>query len=460
MSDRQPGIDTSRYAWDEVWLKEDWWSVWLGLGFVVLTCICFTKGITLDWIAVTPTRWVTSAELLSQMQGNAERYLAQCAAMTGLFGIASVAMGYCPTVFVPAFILLYILSLMIQAASAWDGSLRYNVEAPLIALVVGLLISNVIGLPRVLDTAFRVEFYIKTGIVLLGATLPITLLVWAGPIAILQASIASIVTFFVIFKVARFLELDKRLAAMLAAGGAVCGVSAVIAVAGAVRARREDMPVAITLVVFWAIVMIVVLPLLARAWFLHAGVAGAWIGTSEFADAAGFAAAQSYGAFARAGAVAGTPEQAIWAFTLVKVVGRDIWIGIWAFALSLIAVTRWEAAETGTTIDIAEIWGRFPKFIVGFFLASLLMTLALRDVSFADYNQAVRPTLIAPINTFRGWAFTFSFLSIGLTTRLKEFGGVSGNAFLAFSTGVVVNLVLGFVLSAVVFADYWMALSP
>src|SRR5258708_37596813 len=170
----------------------------------------------------------------------------------------------------------------------------------------------------------------KTGIVLVGATLPITLILWAGPIAIVQASIVSVATFLVIYWIAVFLELDRKLAALLAVGGAICGVSAVIAIAGAIRARREHMSIAITSVVLWSIGMIVVLPVLARAWYLPAGVGGAWIGTSEFADAAGFVAAQTYGAFARYGAIEGTPDQAIWAFTLVKGVGRDIWIGIWA----------------------------------------------------------------------------------------------------------------------------------
>ena len=83
--------------------------------------------------------------------------------------------------------------------AAWEKAQYYNLEPPLVALVLGLLISNAVGLPRWLDAGFRVEFYVKTGIVLLGATLPFTLILWAGPVAILQASIVSIATFLVIF---------------------------------------------------------------------------------------------------------------------------------------------------------------------------------------------------------------------------------------------------------------------
>jgi uncharacterized membrane protein YadS len=309
--------------------------------------------------------------------------------------------------------------------------------------------------PARLHEAFRVEFYVKTGVVLLGATLPITLIAWAGPIAIAQASIVSVVTFLMIYWTAKFLELDRKLAALLAAGGAVCGVSAVIAIAGAIRARREDMSVAVASVVSWSIVMIVVLPLLARAWYLPAGVGGAWIGTSEFADAAGFVAAHAYGGFARYHSIAGTEDQAIWSYTLLKVVGRDIWIGIWVVVLSFVAMTRWETTEPRTRVRVMDIWRRFPKFILGLFAASLLATLASRNLSYDDFDTLVRPGFIAPLTNLRVWVFNFSFLSIGLTTRLRGFAPSGGAAFIAFATGVVVNVVLGFLLSAVVFQLYW-----
>ena len=250
------------------------------------------------------------------------------------------------------------------------------------------------GLPRWLDAGFRVEFYIKTGIVLLGATLPFTLIVWAGPVAILQASIVSIVTFLVIYWVAVKLGLDRRLAATLGAGGAVCGVSAAIAIAGAVGAKKEDAPIAITIVIIWAIAMIFVLPFVAQYLHLPAGVGGAWIGTSEFADAAGFAAAQTYGNIAASGAVAGTSDQAVFAYTLIKVVGRDVWIGIWAFVLAIVATTQWERTETGRKPEAAEIWWRFPKFVIGFLVASLIMTLVTSGYSLADFNKSVVPTLV------------------------------------------------------------------
>ncbi|MCJ2056242.1 YeiH family protein [Methylobacterium sp. J-048] len=447
-------------GWSELWRKEDWWAVWVGLATVLIAYAAFAQGTSIGWIAVAPAKWSSPDQLLAQLSADAVRYVAQFVVFAAVFTAALTAIGQRPSAFLGSFVLVYLVSLGIFVLGAWDKAQTYNLEPPLIALFLGLLIANTTGIPASLSGAFRVEFYIKLGIVLLGATLPFTLILWAGPVAILQASIVSILTFLVIFFVARKLGLDHRLAATLGAGGAVCGVSASIAIAGAVRARKEDPPIAITLVVLWAIVLIFLLPLVARALGLPAGVGGAWIGTSEFADAAGFAAAQAYGGLAGPETgIAGTADQAVWAYTLIKVVGRDVWIGIWALVLSLISVTYWERSGTGGPVEVGQIWWRFPKFVVGFLLASILVTVVTRGISFADYNAQVKPTLIAPITSLRIWAFTFSFLSIGLTTRFRDFAPAGGRPAIAFTAGVVVNLVVGFVLSVLVFGSYWAALA-
>jgi len=198
-----------------------------------------------------------------------------------------------------------------------------------------------------------------------------------------------------------------------------------------------------------------VLPFVAAGFHLPAGVGGAWIGTSEFADAAGFAAAQTYGQLADSGAVAGTADQAVFAYTLIKVVGRDVWIGIWAFVLAIIATTRWERSETGGKPQAAEIWRRFPKFVIGFLLASLIVTLVTAGYSLGEYNATVMPRLVGPIKDLRSWAFIFCFLSIGLTTRFRDLASAGRKPFLAFGAGAVVNIIIGFVLSALVFAAHW-----
>ena len=443
-------------GWQEFWAKEDWWAVWLGLVIVAIAYAFYLEGSSISWIAVAPAKWSTLSQLANQFSTNAGRYVALLGACLVLFSIVVSFIGQKPKSFIPAFLFVFLLSAIIYAAGNWDQASRYNLEPPLVALVIGLLLSNVIGLPRWLDAGFRVEFYIKLGIVLLGATLPFTLIIWAGPVAILQASIVSVVTFLVIFFVARKLGLDQRLAAVLGAGGAVCGVSASIAVAGAVRAKKEHPPIAISLVVLWAIIFIFALPLVARWLHLPTGVGGAWIGTSEFADAAGLAAAQSYGGLAGAHlGISGTADQALASYTLIKVIGRDIWIGIWAFVLAFLSITVWERSETKSTVQVGQIWWRFPKFVIGFLIASVLTTLIVHSNTLADYNKLVKPSLIAPITSLRTWAFTFSFLCIGLTTRFRELAKAGIKPFVAFTIGVLVNVILGYILSVIVFGHYW-----
>ncbi len=447
-------------GWRELWLKEDWWAVWLGLGIVLFAYALFARGHSLAWIAVTPAKWSRWPEIASHFAGNWPRYVAQFALWGALFSLAMRTLGHSVQRFLPAFLLVYLFAILIFTLGQWADANRYNLEPPLVALVLGLLISNWIELPAWLDAGFRVEFYVKTGIVLLGATLPFTLIAWAGPVALLQASIVSLVTFLVIFAAGRRLGLDPRFAAVLGAGGSVCGVSASIAIAGAVGARRQDASVAITTVIIWAIVMIFALPFAARLLHLSTGVAGAWIGTSEFADAAGLAAADAYGHLAGSvRGITGTPDQSLFAFTLMKVIGRDIWIGVWALVLSTIAATRWEAHGTDTKPDVTQVWWRFPKFVLGFLTASALITVVSAHYGQSGYHDAVTPQLVTPIKDLRTWAFIFCFFSIGLTTRVRELARIGPRPFLAFSAGVLVNAVLGLVLSASVFAPHWRSLA-
>ncbi|MEX3843503.1 YeiH family protein [Paraburkholderia sp. BR10882] len=442
---------------------EDWWAVAIGLFVIAIAYGLFASGGSIKSLAVAPGRWNDFDELARNLAAHAGAYVALFVGFAAVFSVAIAALGLPVAQFIRGFFVLFVVSAAIFIVGAWAQATRYNLEPPLIALALGLIVSNIFTVPAWLAPALRVEFYIKVGIVLLGATLPLTLIVWAGPVAVGQATIVSLVTFFVIYGTARALKIDQRFAAVLGVGGAVCGVSAAIAIAGAVRARREQASVAITLVVVWAIVMVFALPALSRAFGLPTGVAGAWIGTSEFADAAGIAAAQAYGDFARhaSGAVAGAPDASLQAFVLMKVVGRDIWIGIWAFVLAIVATTRWDREagdEVQTTTRAREIWTRFPKFVVGFVIASAFVTWVASHYTLAEYRSAVTPGFVAPIVALRTWAFTFCFLSIGLTTRFAALSSTGVMPLAAFTVGVAVNVVLGYLLSVHLFAPYWLAL--
>jgi len=452
-----PAVQPS--IWQELFRKEDWWSIWIGLGLVFAAVALFFSGSSIAWLAVTPKPWHAAPELLTQFSEHWAQYLTLFVLWAVLFGIGVATLGIPLRKFLLSFAFVYVVSILIFALGQWDQARYYNLEPPLVALALGLLIANTTGLPQWAEAGVRVEFFIKTGIVLLGATLPFTLIIWAGPVAILQAAIVSLVTFGTIFFVAKRLGLDRRLAATLGAGGAVCGVSGSIAIAGAVGAKKEHAPIAITLVILWAIVMIFVLPLVSRALSLPTGVAGAWIGTSEFADAAGLAAAQTYSGYAgHVDGITGSPEAAVNAFTLMKVIGRDVWIGVWALVLSIIATTSWEETGIKGHAGASEIWRRFPKFVLGFLIASIAITAITHGYVYADYKKTVVPQLVAPITALRTWAFTFCFFSIGLTTRIRDLAKAGAKPFWAFTAGVVVNVILGFILSTHVFVGFWTAL--
>jgi len=446
-------------GWSELWRKEDWWAIWIGLTIILAACFLFWGGSSLRWLAVVPPRWSHISQVADDLARNWVRYLTLYLFWLGAFSLALSAVGQKMSAFVPAFTLLYIAAYVIFVIGQWEGAVRYNMEAPLVALLLGLVLANTIGLPRQLDAGFRGEFYVKTGIVLLGATLPLSLIVRAGPVAILQASVVSILTFGVIYWTAKRLGLDRRFAATLGVGGAACGVSAAIAIAGAVGGKKEDTAVTITIVVLWALVMIFVLPLVGRALELPTGVAGAWIGTSEFADAAGIAAAQAYGGYAgKVPGITGTADQALQAFTLMKVVGRDLWIGIWAVGLAIVATTRWETQPAGSAPDAREVWRRFPKFVIGLFVASAIITAITASYSLEDYDRVVAPGLTGPIKDLRTWTFIFCFFSIGLTTRFRDLAAAGPRPLGAFTTGVAANVTIGFVLSVYVFGNYWATL--
>ena len=445
-------------GWKELYLKEDWWAIYVGFGIALLCLLAFLNGSTFaKSLAINPggLKWTSDSfgKVVDHFSNNIGLYGIQFVFWLVIFSITTKIMRIKTSEFIPAFFILYLLSILAFLIGGWQDAGRWMLEPPIAALLIGLVIANVFPFPKWMDSGFRVEYYIKTGIVLLGATFPINLVVSAGPVALFQATLISLTTCLTIYFVAtKVFGLDKRLAAVIGTGGAVCGISGSMAIASAVGAKKEHLYTSVTLVVIWAIFMVFFIPFVSKMLNLHPGIAGAWVGTSEFADAAGFAAASAYGK------MAGNEDAAIQGFTLMKVIGRDIWIGIWSFVFALIACLKWEKEECGVRPSAMEIWWRFPKFVLGFFLASLLMTIIAAGYSAVDFNKVFKPGVFGPIAGLRTWAFIFCFMSIGLTTRFKELKSAGAKPFISFTVGVLVNVTLGFILSVYVFGDYWMKL--
>lgn len=350
--------------------------------------------------------------------------------------------------FVIGFVVLFVLSLVVFIIAGWQGAAEFELEPPVVALLVGLVIANTVGTPAWIRPAARVEMYLKIGIVLLGATFPVSLLYSAGLPAMGQAAIGTIVTVGGIYFLGRRMGLSHSQSAVLGTGVGVCGVSAALAAGSSVKAPRGEVYQAISLVILFSLILVVGLPLLAQALGVTPGQGGAWIGSSELADAAGAAAA------ANLGHIIGHTATVIRGFTLTKVIGRDVWIGLWAFFWTL--ATAWvEGRQIHGDAQSAAVswWERLPKFVVGFLVAAVVMSVLTIHLS-----PAIRTQVIAPLTGLRTWAFTLCFLSIGLHTKIRSFFAIERRVFLVFTLGVLGNLLLGYVLSTQVFGSVWAAL--
>jgi hypothetical protein len=148
--------------------KDDWWAIWIGLGLVILAVLLPQGGSSLKWLAVAPTKWSHWSEAQAQLATHAPQYLALFGLWALLFGIAVNALGYRVSRFLAAFAAVFAVSLLLYTLGQWDQAAHYNLEPPLVALVLGLLVSNTVGVPGWAAPALRVELYVKTGIVLLG----------------------------------------------------------------------------------------------------------------------------------------------------------------------------------------------------------------------------------------------------------------------------------------------------
>ncbi|HEY3334188.1 MAG TPA: putative sulfate exporter family transporter [Candidatus Limnocylindrales bacterium] len=313
------------------------------------------------------------------------------------------------------------------------------VEYPIYAILLGLAANAVLaglGVRERLRGAFRTEFFIKTGLVLLGASINLSLIVSAAGPAIVQAILLISTIFLFTWWLGGVMGLDNKLRALLAAAVSICGVSAAIAAAGAVHAKKEQLAYAASLVVIFAIPMIFIQPWLAGVLGLPDVVAGAWIGGNIDTTAAVTAA----------GTIVG--EDALRIATIVKVTQNAL-MGFVAVLLTLYFVMRVERSEGAPRPGLGEIWRRFPKFVLGFIAASIIATWWLGTVT-ADQGKAT----IAIVNALRTWFLILAFVSIGLELRVVSVREAGWKPILVFGTATIVNLAVALLLASILFAGF------
>ena len=244
-------------------------------------------------------------------------------------------------------------------------------------------------------------------------------LLLSGVAAIVQA---YLIYWAVVYFVARkWFGFNREWAAPLASGISICGVSAAIAVGGAIRARPVVPVLVSSLVVIFAVVEVLILPFIAQAFLSHQPlVAGAWMGLAVKTDGAAVAAGGITESLILAkNAAEGVNYQTGWILgtaTTIKVF-IDIFIGIWAFVLGYIWTNHINVTPDQDKAKAREIWQRFPKFIIGFVI-TFAVGLYLALGTPADIAKKV-PAAIGEANTFRVIFFILTFFSIGVLSNFK-----------------------------------------
>jgi uncharacterized integral membrane protein (TIGR00698 family) len=287
----------------------------------------------------------------------------------------------------------------------------WGIEYVIFALALGLLISNTIGVPEWLKPAVQTEFFIKTGLVILGASLLFMEVLQAGALGIVQALLVVFVVWYACFWLCRKLSVDDEFAAMLSTAVSICGVSAAIAACGAIKGDKKKLSYVTSLVLIVAVPMMIVMPWIAKSTGMDHLVAGAWLGGTLDTSASVVAA----------GAL--ISDAAMKTGVIVKF-SQNALIGVAAFMLAIWWTFKLGAA-TGERPSAGVIWERFPKFVLGFVLASAIFSFALPGEMVSGTRSA--------LTEIRTWWFALAFVCIGLETRFIELATTEqGRPALAF----------------------------
>ncbi len=331
--------------------------------------------------------------------------------------------------FMAGFPIVFILAWLARFLAGNSLPVDWGVEYVIFALIVGLFVSNVIGLPEWLRDAVQTEYYIKTGLVILGAGLLFFEILQAGALGIIQAVLVVFVVWYSCFWLCRKLKVDDEFGVMLSSAVSICGVSAAIATCGAIEGDKKKLSYVTSLVLICAVPMMVLMPWAVKAFGIPELVGGAWLGGTL----------DTSGSVVAAGAL--ISEAAMKTGVIVKF-SQNALIGVAAFILSLWWTFR-AGAAAGERPTAGVIWERFPKFVLGFLVASAVFSFALH----IDIVSATKGTL----GELRTWWFALAFVSIGLETRFMDMAKMEGGrpalAFLAAQAfNVVWTLLLAYLL--------------
>ncbi|WP_231625597.1 YeiH family protein [Pedobacter sp. R20-19] len=421
-------------------LTEDWWAVILG-SIIIATVLFLTNNGTT--IALPVYKWNGSEDLFNKIlsPGNLLLILETGVIFLALASIAIALSGGNVARFAAGFGLIYLLANIAFIIGGNKTVSYYGLEYVVFALLIGILMGNLIKLPSWLKEAVRSEFYIKTGLVILGTTILSADLIKAGLPGIIQAVIVVSAVWFFSLWLSRRLKVDDEFGIILASAVSICGVSAAIVAAGAINGDKKKLSYVTTLVLIMAIPMMVILPWAVRYFHIPEVIGGAWLGGTLDTTATVTAAGDLVGPIAvKAGVIAKFSQ--------------NVFIGVAAFFIAIWWAYRKPANSNGEIPAVKTkspglkiVWERFPKFVLGFVGASLVFSFLLSPAT----AKSVGPTL----NGLRTTWFAIAFISIGMEAKISSLVKLQGGKpALTFVVAQIFNIFWTLLWSYILFGGY------
>ena len=313
----------------------------------------------------------------------------------------------------------FVVIFAIAALAMWVGSNPYikselGLEPVFFSVIFGLIIRNCLHIPEWLKPAIQGEFFIKTGVVCLGATIMISDVLKSGAVGLLQACVVVTVVWFFAYLISRKLFKVERATAMtLSSGVTICGVSACITAAGVAGTDKKSLSYIVSVVLIIVVPMIylmpwlanMIVPLLSNDPITQQEIAGAWIGGTIDTTSGVAASSEMAGEIANRTAI------------VVKAT-QNVLIGVVAFFIALYLSTKGEGG-TSQRPSLKIVWDKFPKFILAFVAASLIFSL-LKEADMFTLNAKGKLMETSFAKTLSTLFFSLAFVCIGMDTRLKD----------------------------------------
>jgi uncharacterized integral membrane protein (TIGR00698 family) len=412
-------------------IGQDWASVAIGFGIIVFVILA---GYSISTPSFGGSAGWKGVGAITEMFGSSSLLIAVGSTLL-IFGIFSAIGVYLSgdslRKFVMGFAAVCLLTFLAQFLSSFAGFRNLGLEAVLFSLILGLIIGNVFRLPDWIRSGVQTELFVKIGLVLLGATILFKDIMTAGTFGLLQAVIVVITVWYFTFWVSRKMKVDDEYSTMLASAVSICGVSAAIATAGAINGDKKKLSFIISLVLIIAIPMMIFMPIIARWIGLSDVVTGAWLGGTI----------DTTGAVVAAGTIAG--ETGLKYATIVKF-SQNVLLGLAAFAISVFWTYRDKSNKNGRKVSASIIWERFPKFVLGFIMASIIFSFLISPETAKASGKVIK--------SFSTFWFNLAFISIGLETRFADLKAMDNKKpFYGFLVGQGFNIFFTLLVSYLLF---------